>query len=675
MCNFVRDKSLYPKTVPVNLLKILEKPALIAFLVTFQLAVHAPIFGQDEGDECAYYKSQYPNDLGVVLNHTQTVSITPDPKTGELNIYETNYEEVLYLQSSARFYTEQSVSLSEFFEDLVYINAYVVKPDGKKVALKPEDFQVVDSPPSSWVFHDDDKEIVFDVIDLGEGYKTVVEYKKKIKRPEFFDVFHFVSGYPVEFAKVEISYPDGQVDLGIFERNFEQQEVIRKDEVGKKNLRIKSWELNKIAAYRSERGSTNINNHIPHIVVQIRTYQVNGETKRLISSVEELHTFYEEFLLLKEDESDRKELNNVVRSLVEGKTTDLEKMDTIYKWVQSNIKYIAFEDGINGYVPRSCSSVMKNRYGDCKDMSNLLVEMLDFAGVKNAYVAWVGTIDIPYQMSEIPSPLTCNHVICVVAKEGGGYYYLDATGSEMGYLLPPSAIQEKELLIHLGTGKYELYKVPAVVADSNYTRVLMRYSFVDGDSIRGTGYDCFGGYERQSRTYDLKNLDNEDLYDYVKDITLRSKNRYTLKDYEIQNLETNNEELRIAYEFSVDNLLVSHEGRYFFNPTLFKPRLTQYNKEDYKYDQAKEHHRTVDYTFEFVVPENYKVVAMPENVQYQHDLFTFDAKYKLENNVVTVSLVYQYHLLGVSPELFEEWNAFSDHVNEACVQNIILEKI
>jgi transglutaminase-like putative cysteine protease len=659
----------------VNVLKTFEKPALIAFLVMFRLGANGPVFGQDEGDQVAHYKRVYPNDLGVVLNHTQTVSITPDSKTGELTIYETNYEEVLYLQSSARFYTEQSVSLSEFFEDLVYINAYVVKPDGKKIALKPEDFQVVDSPPSSWVFHDDDKEIVFDVIELGEGYKTVIEYKKRVKRPEFFDVFHFVSGYPVEYAKVEISYPDGQVDLGVFERSFKQQEVIRKDELGKKNMRVKSWELNKIPAYRSERGSTNINNHIPHVVVQIRSYQVNGETKKLISTVDELHTFYEEFLLLKEDESDRKELNNVVRSLIEGKTTELEKMDTIYKWVQSNIKYIAFEDGINGYVPRSCSSVMKNRYGDCKDMSNLLVEMLDYAGVKNAYVAWVGTIDIPYQMSEIPSPLTCNHVICVVEKADGEYYYLDATGSEMGYLLPPSAVQEKELLIHKGTGQFELFKVPAVVADSNYLRVVMRYSFVDGDSIRGTGYDCFGGYERQNWTYDLKNLDNEDLYDYLKDLTLRSKNRYTLKEYTIHNLEKNNEELRIDYAFSVDNLLIPHEGRYFFNPVLFKPRLGQFNHADYKYDQEKEHHRTVDYTFEFMVPQNYRVVAMPENVQYRHDLFTFDANYTLADNIVTVSLVYQYRLLSIPPDLFEDWNTFSDHINRASVQNVILEKL
>ncbi len=622
------------------------------------------------------YQQKFKNDMGVVLNHTLSVVIKVNAKTGELDIFETDHEEILYLQNSARFYTDQSISLSEFFESIEHISATLIKADGKKVKLKSEDFRTVDSPPSSWVFHDDDKEVVFDFIELREGYRTVIDYTKKVKRPEFFDVFHFLGGYPIEQSVIRISFP-ASVKINFYERAFKNAGIVKTDLTDKKGIRTITWEYKNVPAYKSESGSTTISNHIPHIVAQIVSYEFDGETKKLIGSVEELHTFYEEFLLLKEDESNRREINDVTRSLIEGKTTELEKMDTIYRWVQTHIKYIAFEDGINGYVPRPCSMVMKNRFGDCKDMSNLLVEMLAFAEVKNAYVAWVGTNDIPYQMSEIPSPLTCNHVICVVEKPEGGYYYLDATGSEMGYLTPPEGIQEKEILIHKGTGKFELYKVPAVDADKNYFRTRIDYTFTEGDSIRGKGIDYLGGYERESRSYDLKNLEESDLYDYVKDICLGGRNRFTLLDYEIKNLENNNDELQLEYSFSVDNLLIQNGNEYYLNPILFKPRVTQYNEGDFIYDRAKDHHRTVDYEFRFTIPQGYQLKHLPQGNQYEHKdgLFTFSSDFKVENNVVIVSLKYQYHLLLIPPSLFNDWNAFSDSINMTTTQNIVLTKM
>ncbi|MBK6950474.1 MAG: hypothetical protein IPH24_00090 [Crocinitomicaceae bacterium] len=60
------------------------------------------------------YQQKHKNDQAVVLNHTQSVIISVNSKTQELDIYETDYEEVLYLKNSARFYTSQSVSLSDF---------------------------------------------------------------------------------------------------------------------------------------------------------------------------------------------------------------------------------------------------------------------------------------------------------------------------------------------------------------------------------------------------------------------------------------------------------------------------------------------------------------------------------------------------------------------------------
>lgn len=624
-------------------------------------------------------QEKYPDQIAVILSHQQKVTISVNKKTGELEIFETDIEEMLYLKPSAKFYTEQSISLSYFFEDITEIEAYATTESGKKLKVDEDEFRIVDSPPSSWVFHDDNKELLFDYPKLGEGYKSYLSYTKKVKRPEFFEVFHFIAGYPVLNSTVEITFP-ADVQMKFYERVMENYNVIRKDEAGKKGSRVMSWTINDLDAYKTEDGSTNIKNHIPHLVAQIQSYQYNGEEKVVIKNIADLHSYFEEFLLLKGDESNRKELNTVVREVTDGIEDPLQKMDTIFRWVQANIKYIAFEDGINGYVPRSCSSVMKNRYGDCKDMGNLLVEMLTYAGVENVYVAWVGTRDIPYLMSEIPSPLTCNHVICVVEKPADQqgkhkYFYLDATNPEGNYLLPPKACQEKELLIHKGTGDFELYKIPAADADKNYVRSVIKFKFSDTDSLFGHGIDYYGGYERENRGYYLGNLKDDDLDDYVKDLVLGGANRYTLKDYDIKGLSNQKDELQIHYDFSVDNLGIKDGDDIILNPTLFKPRVTKYNPEDYTYTRKKSRHRTVDYAYEIELPENYKVKYLPKDVHYKHDLFHFDAVFKVENEKVFVTMTYQYHLLEIPPSLWDDWNEFSRSINSATIQNIILEKV
>lgn len=651
-----------------------KRTTRFSITLTFFLFAVNMVFAQDYS--LPELKEQYPDQIGVITLHSQVVDIDID-KTGELEIYKTDREEMLYLKESAKFYGDQSISMSHFFEDVLEVAAYSTNAKGKTKKLKEEDFKVVDSQPSSWVFHDDNKEMVFSFEDLGEGSKSVIEYRKKIKKAEFFDVFHFISGYPVLSSQIQINYPE-TVEIKYFERAMEGFTVVKRQESNKGEV-SDFWEINNLDAFKEEEGSTNIKNHIPHLIAQIQSYEFNGERKKLITNVDELHAYFEEFLLLKEDESNRKELNEVVMEITEGLDDPVAKMDTIFKWVQANIKYIAFEDGINGYVPRSCTSVMRNRYGDCKDMGNLLVEMLTYAGVENAYVAWVGTRDVPYLMSEIPSPLTCNHVICVVEKPDSlkdehPYFYLDATNPESSYLLPPMALQEKELLVHVASGKHDLFKVPSAHADNNYIRSVIRYTIDSQDSLIGSGVDYYGGYERENRAYYLSNLKDEDLTDYVKDLALGGANRYTLKEYEIKGVSEKQKPLELHYDFTVDNLAISDGDEIILNPTLFKPRVTKYHTEDYKFTREKGKHRTIDYSYEVVIPEDLGVKHLPEDVHFKHDLFHFDAAFELKENILHVDMKYQYHLLEIPTAMFEDWNAFSASINSATIQNIILEK-
>lgn len=623
-------------------------------------------------EEFQFYKNKYKDENAVILNHNQDVRMNVNKKTGELELFRTDYEEVLYLTESSKFYTTRSISLSEYFQDITYVNVVIIKPDGKKIKLKSSDFSTVDSSPSSWVFHDDDKEMVFNLRELGEGYTTIISYTKRLKKPEFFGVLRLMSMYPVESQKISISHT-AAVKLNYDEMNLDRYKVDKSNETVKEII-TDTWEIKDVEAFKSEKGSLSASYYLPQVVARIESFSFEGKETKIMSSTDDLHAFFEELLIAKGNENDRGELNRIVREITDSMETDLEKMDTIFKWVQTSIKYIAFEDGVNGFVPRSCSKVMKNRYGDCKDMGNLLVEMLTYAKVENAHVAWVGTRDIPYQMSEVPSPITCNHVICVVDNPEGGYYYLDATGSEVSYLYPPKSIQGKEVLVHYGEGEYKLVKVDPVPAKNNAYISTINIKFSDADSIYGSGTDAYYGYQRERRTYRLKNYEKEDLDDYMKGICLNGISKYTLKDYSMENLYENNTFLKINYDFSFQNTLIKDGDDYLFNPDLFDLGGIYYTAEDYDQSRKKSYHKDNTFIYNVEISDGFDVKYIPEAIVYEHDLIRFSATFVQEGNTIVVTKKYSYNLLEVPPSLFEEWNAFSKAMNRAAMQNIILTK-
>src|SRR5690606_30296630 len=139
---------------------------------------------------------------------------------------------------------------------------------------------------------------------------------------------------------------------------------------------------------------------------------------------------------------------------------------------------------------------------------------------------------------------------------------------------------------------------------------------------------------REDRSYYLANLKDDDLKDYVKELSLGGANRYTLKEFEIKGLQKQRDDLEIHYEFAVDNLGIKDGNEIILNPTLFKPRVTKYNKDDYKYPRNKTRHRTVAYSFEITIPEDYQVKYLPADVVYDHQLFRFNAEFKTEGKKV-----------------------------------------
>src|SRR6185369_12627115 len=147
-------------------------------------------------------------------------------------------------------------------------------------------------------------------------------------------------------------------------------------------------------------------------------------------------------------------LKQLADSLIANVNTPREKATKIYQWVQANIKYIAFEDGLEGFVPRRAIDIYNHRFGDCKDMASILTALLQLSGLK-AYFTWIGTRDIPYDYTDVPLPICDNHMIAALDVDTE-WIFLDATDPNCIFGLPSSMIQGKQALISISKDDYKI---------------------------------------------------------------------------------------------------------------------------------------------------------------------------------------------------------------------------
>ena len=102
-----------------------------------------------------------------------------------------------------------------------------------------------------------------------------------------------------------------------------------------------------------------------------------------------------------------------------------EQASQALQWVQSEIRYYSVSLGESSHRPHAPAEVLRNRYGDCKDKSFLLMRLLQSLGMQaRPVLASLGAPQRPGRM--LPSPLAFDHAVVQLRLDGRDFY-LDPT--------------------------------------------------------------------------------------------------------------------------------------------------------------------------------------------------------------------------------------------------------
>ncbi|PSR55595.1 hypothetical protein AHMF7605_19825 [Adhaeribacter arboris] len=112
-----------------------------------------------------------------------------------------------------------------------------------------------------------------------------------------------------------------------------------------------------------------------------------------------------------------KELQQEIDSIKNISGDAGERISATVRFVQDKIRYLGLENGISGYKPHAPAQTFKQRFGDCKDKSFLLSQMLQAMNI-NAYPALVNTYYQHQIPKWLPSAYAFNHCIVVVELPG-----------------------------------------------------------------------------------------------------------------------------------------------------------------------------------------------------------------------------------------------------------------
>lgn len=160
-------------------------------------------------------------------------------------------------------------------------------------------------------------------------------------------------------------------------------------------------------------------------------------------------------------------MKDKVAELTKGLATEEEKVRAIAKFVGQEIRYNAWAFGTHGYQPFSAATIFERRFGDCKDKSILLRQMLAEIGVEAHPVLINAAYRRHDEKLDVAMVGHFNHCIAYLpatAERAG--YYLDATADRnpIEYL---RADDQGAKVLHVRDGKGEIVEIPYTAPEQN----------------------------------------------------------------------------------------------------------------------------------------------------------------------------------------------------------------
>jgi hypothetical protein len=209
---------------------------------------------------------------------------------------------------------------------------------------------------------------------------------------------------------------------------------------------------------------------------------------------------------------DQSEMKLITDSIVKISSDPEMQVTAIVDFVQKHIRYSGNENGIYSHVPRTPDRVLKNRYGDCKEKSVLLNELLRLIHIE-AYPVLINTTLRIKTPEHVPAIRSFDHCISSFSI-AGKLYFIDPTISYQ------AGSFKHRILPNYGTGmildnKPEAFTVIPINSSSK-TTIEENFIITDSADTRLNVTSSYTGTDADDARYYFKSTSLSEIQDYYK---------------------------------------------------------------------------------------------------------------------------------------------------------------
>ena len=611
------------------------------------------------------YTQDYSNEDYIYLKRHEHIKIGITKQNFEIT--KQVEEQAEYLTSKKLYFANEAMHFDSFttIED---IEAYTYIPE--RDSQIEVDYIETKRQFDNGIFYSDQESKIFTFPAVTKGAITNLNYKEIIKDPHFLGLYRFGTFVPTKSSQLSIEFPKN-VSIGYIDFNTNNIGLDFKQDT-KKDITTYTWTANNIKGYQGEDDGESMLYHVPHIIVYIKSYEYQGKKVNVLNDVNDLYKWYASLV----DQIETDELEKVYKiadDITKTIPTKKQKAEVIFNWVQDNINYVAFEDGLGGFIPRSAASVCEKRYGDCKDMANLLYEMLNHVGIE-AYRTWIGTRDRPYTYSQVPTPMVDNHMITTAIIDGETIF-LDGTDSYVPFGMPSAFTQTKEALLGIDDNTFKLITVPVQPSNKSVTDVRTFISIED-DIFKVSEKRLLTGYEKVDFITDyLYKKDTKTEEEFLNTTLALGNNKTSYNNIKKENFDNKNTALELSYDLSIDSYVKKVGSKLFINLDI--DRVLSKSKidiEEKKYDKKIDHTYTKNFITTLTIPDGYSASFIPETLSFDNPNYGYTITYSQKDNTIIQNKSIYVNTLRIEKQDFESWNEFIKSLTKAYKKSIILEQ-
>ena len=474
-------------------------------------------------------QKDYPDAGAVILFDEGTTEISD---AGEIDFtYFERHRVVKILNTSGYSYANVSISYNDKSE-IDMIEARTIAPDGKISVLEDDDVFDITLYPG-FIFFSDQRAKIFTFPAVEVGSVLEYRYRMRVVGETLINSWYFQNHIPTEHSRFILKAPmQWHIDYKLYNIDIEDMT----HQIPSINRTWRTWEARDLPAIPDEIAMPSLRDISARIEISPMGFNKWSDVAR----------WYH--ILSGPQMAANEQIQILANKLTAGVHSEKEKVKKIFEWVRDNIRYIAVSVGIGGFKPHNSIDILKNRYGDCKDMSTLLCSAAKAVGITVNQVL-ISTKPNGHIDTSLVSPFQFNHVIAYYPMKGDSGLWLDATkkGSPFGYL--PWYNQDRLAFVINDQGQGTFKTTPTYPTSDNVISMEWKVKLDSGLVASVEGKNLYWGAPASEIRQGLMNMNGIQSRRWLEDYLSDRCPGVDLQFFTISNVDTVNDPLTIDYLF------------------------------------------------------------------------------------------------------------------------------